>query len=148
MDIAILADAHTSKTGTGVASHFYQNRNGNGSSSSNRHATTGPSDMDLSAINHDEIKVPTFHEEESSSSSPGQTDMIREFNRMKSELKKFQTEAAISALGSSSSSSSSSRVQVSKEEFEYCFKNRLCLKCKKPNHMAKDCRSKYQPLNM
>jgi hypothetical protein len=95
MDIAILADAHTSKTGTGVASHFYQSRNGNGLSSSNRHATTGPSDMDLSAINHDEIKAPTFHEEESSSSSPGQTDMIREFNRMKSELKKVQTEAAI-----------------------------------------------------
>ena len=145
MDIAILADAHTSKTGTGVASHFYQNRNG-ASSSSQRNTTASSSDhMDLSAINQDDsIRPPTFHEEESSPSS-GSNDMMREFNRMKNELKKFQTEAAISALGSSSSSSSS-RVQVSKEEFEHCWKNRLCLNCKKPNHTAKECRGKFQPL--
>jgi hypothetical protein len=131
--------------------HFYQNRVGSSSSSnSQRSAAVNPNDMDLSNVNHDDvIKAPTFHEEEpssSSSSSSSQSDMMREFNRMKSELKKFQTEAAISALGSSSSSSS--RVQVSKEEYDYCFKNRLCLKCKKANHMAKDCRSKYQALNL
>lgn len=149
MDIAILADAHTSKAGIGIMPHFYQNRGGASSSShTQRSAAANPNDMDLSNINQDDtIKSLTFHEEESSSSSPAQTDMMREFHRMKGELKKFQAEAAISALGSSSSSSSS-RVQVSKEEFEYCFKNRLCLKCKKPNHTAKDCRSKYQALNL
>lgn len=142
MDIAILTDAIVSKNGTGVASHFYQSRNG-ASSSSQRNTTASSSDhMDLSVINQDDsIKPPTFHEEESSPSS-GSADMIREYNRMKIELKKFQTEAAISALGSSSSS----RVQVSKEEYAHCWQNRLCLNCKKPNHIAKDCRSKYQPL--
>ena len=153
MDIAILADAHTSsKSGNGIMPHFYQNRgNSSSSSSSQRNATANSNDMDLS--NDDVIRAPTFHEEESSSSSSSSSssqldNMMREFNRMKGELKKYQTEAAISALGSSSSNSSSSRVQVSKEEFEYCFKNRLCLKCKKANHMAKDCRSKYQALNL
>lgn len=152
MDIAILADAHTSKPGSnGNMSHFYnQNRSGSNSSSQRGAAASSSNDMDLSNINQDDIRPPTFHDEDSSSSSSsssGQSEMVREFNRMKNELKKFQTEAAISALGSSSSSASS-RVQVSKEEFEYCFKNRLCLKCKKSNHVAKDCRSKYQALNL
>lgn len=151
MDIAILADAHTSKSGTGVASHFFQNRNGTSTTSNSQRSTTASStssDMDLSAIHQEEVKFPNFHEEEPSSTASGPTDMhmMREFNRMKNELKKFQTEAAISALGSSSSSSSS-RIQVSKEEFDYCWKNRLCIKCKKPNHKAKECRGKYQPLN-
>jgi hypothetical protein len=78
---------------------------------------------------------------------------MRELGRMKVELKKFQTQASISALGSSASSSSSSsnsgtRVSVSKEEFDHCWKNRLCLNCKKASHVARDCRSKYQPLRL
>jgi hypothetical protein len=152
MDIAILADAHTSKSGNVNIQQFYQNRNGSSSSSSSsqRSTTSSSNDMDLSNINQDDVvKSPTFHDDPSLSSSSSELDMIREFNRMKVELKKYQTDAAISALGSSSTSSSSSfRTPVSKEEFEYCFKNRLCLKCKKSNHVAKDCRSKYQPLNL
>lgn len=146
MDIAILADAHTSKSGNGIMPHFYQNRSGTSSSSQRSAAASSSNDMDLSNINEDDsVRPPVFHDEPSSSSS--ESERMREFNRMKNELKKYQADSSISALGSSSSSSSS-RTPVSKEEFDYCFKNRLCLKCKKANHVAKDCRSKYQPLNL
>jgi hypothetical protein len=154
MDIAVLADAQTSKN---LMNHVPQynysstGRNaGTGHSAPRTHAASS-NDMDLSNINHDgqdDVKPPVFHEEDSSSSSSN-NEMMREFNRMKNEIKKYQTQAEISAIAGSSSSSSSAqpgRVHVSKEEFDYCFANRLCLKCKKPNHRAVDCRSKYQPL--
>ena len=32
---------------------------------------------------------------------------------------------------------------VSREEFTRCWKNRLCLNCKQPGHMARDCKSEY-----
>ena len=127
--------------------------------------------MDLSNLNYhneqggyDDVKLPVFHEEDGSSSASSASssygDVMRELNRMKAELKKYQAtqaaESQISAIGSSpklnpslrpqTSSNQSSRVQVSKEEFDYCFSNRLCLKCKKPNHRAAECRGKYQPL--
>jgi hypothetical protein len=158
MDIAILADAHLSKSGIN-APQYYQSYNRTGASSS-RPAASGNGDaMDISnittvGVGEDSVR---FHREEDDSPPPTDpASVLREYNRMKVELKKFQAQAAISALGSaaaaSSSSSSSSnrsstRIPVSKEEFDYCWKNRLCLKCKKPNHAARDCRSAYQPLN-
>ena len=158
MDMAILADAHFSKTTAPLFYNSYNRSNtgGNGSSSQ-RAATAGSSDMDLSNVNGDDstdesLRPPVFHEEETApSSAPGsQVNMMRELNRMKAEVKKYQAQAAISAFGSSSSSSSSSsaRTPVSKEVFDYCWKNRLCLKCKKPGHVASECRSKVQPLNL
>jgi len=122
---------------------------GTGGSAPRAHAANS-NDMDISNVNHnnqDDVKPPVFHEEDTPSSSSN-NELMREFHRMKNEIKKHQTQAEISAIGSSSSSNSaqSGRVQVSKEEFDYCFANRLCLRCKKPNHRAVDCRSKYQPL--
>ena len=149
MDIAILADAHFGKSGAHAPQYYQYNR---GSSSSSRAApTSSSSDMDLSNINNaageEEVK---FHMSEEESSPPLSNDVMREFNRMKGELKKYQTQAAISALGNAaavSSSAAKSRVPVSKEEFEHCWKNRLCLNCKKPNHRASECRGTYKPLN-
>lgn len=164
-DIAVLADAHTSKsTGGSYTTQFYQRNNATPRSTN---------DMDISNVDssatviedYGEKSSSSYQEEESessissASSSGPSSEMMREFNRMKSELKKFQTQAAISALGSSSSSSPSSsssrtggnhagRVPVTKEEFDYCFKNRLCIKCKKTGHVSRDCRGKVQPLNM
>lgn len=157
MDIAILADAHTNNlkmSGGGVPQYSYSHRAGNGSSAP-RASASSSTDMDISNINHDDVRPPTFHEEDgstmpsssSSSSSSNHGEVMREFNRMKNELKKYQAQAEISAIGSSSTSAAQSgRVQVSKEDFDYCFANRLCLKCKKPNHRASECRGKYQPL--
>ena len=150
MDIAILADAHTNKMNVPQYNYSSASRNaGTGSSAPRAHAASS-NDMDISNVNHnnqDDVKPPVFHEEDTPSSSSN-NELMREFHRMKNEIKKHQTQAEISAIGSSSSSNSaqSGRVQVSKEEFDYCFANRLCLKCKKPNHRAVDCRSKYQPL--
>jgi hypothetical protein len=150
MDIAILADAHTSKMSGGVPQYSYSHRVGNGNSAPRASSASNPTDMDISNINHDDVRPPTFHEEDgstSSSSSSSNSEVMREFNRMKGELKKYQAQAEISAIGSSSTSAAQSgRVQVSKEEFDYCFANRLCIKCKKPNHRAAECRGKYQPL--
>ena len=154
MDIAVLADAHTNKLNAPQYNYSNSSAHRNGSASAAPRASASSSnDMDISNVNHDgsadEVRPPVFHEEDASVSSSTSGDMTRELNRMRNELKKYQTQAAISAIGSSSSSSGSSstgRVQVSKEEFDYCFANRLCLKCKKPNHRAVDCRSKYQPL--
>lgn len=148
MDMAILADAHFSKSGAHAPQYFQYNRGGG--SSSRAAPTSSSSDMDLTNINNvsgeEEVK---FHMEEDSPSPPN--DMMREFNRMKGELKKYQAQAAISALGSAAAASSSSvaksRVPVSKEEFDHCWKNRLCLNCKKPNHRASECRGTYKPLN-
>jgi hypothetical protein len=44
-------------------------------------------------------------------------------------------------LHSSSSASGHTRVPISKDEFERCWSNRLCLKCKKPGHIARECRT-------
>jgi hypothetical protein len=157
MDIAVLADAHTNKMS--VPQYNYSSRSTNSGSSASRTGASSSNDMDLSNVNYDNqdeyVKPPVFHEEDgsssSSSSSSANHEVMREFHRMKSELKKYQAQAEISAISSSSNSTSTgshhpNRVQVSKEEFDYCFANRLCLKCKKPNHRAVDCRSKYQPL--
>lgn len=157
MDIAVLADAHTNKMS--VPQYSYNSRSStNSGSSASRTSASSSNDMDLSNVNYDiqddYVKSPVFHEEDGSSSSSSissvNNEVMKEFHRMKSELKKYQAQAEISAISSSSSSSTgsnrSNRVQVSKEEFDYCFANRLCLKCKKPNHRAADCRSKYQPL--
>ena len=158
MEYAILADAHFSKSKPGTLSYFYNaaSRSGVSNSSSQRVASSSSNDMDLSNIstdgsNDEMVRSPVFHEEESSISSVSSSSVdMREYNRMKVELKKYQAEAAISAIGSSSSSSSTSskRTPVSKEEFDYCMKNRLCIKCKKPNHIATNCYSKYQPLKL
>jgi hypothetical protein len=151
MDIAILADAHTNKMSGGVPQYNYTHRVGNGSSVPRAASASSSTDMDISNVNHesdghDDVKPPMFHEEDGSSSSSANGGIMREFNRMKAELKKYQTQAEISAISSSTSSTPSGRVQVSKEDFDYCFANRLCLKCKKPNHRAAECRGKYQPL--
>ena len=158
MEYAILADAHFSKSKSGTTSYFYNgvSRSGVSNSSSQRATSSSSNDMDLSNINtessNDEMvrsPGPVFHEEESSISSASSSSIdMREYNRMKVELKKYQAEAAISAIGSSSSSTPSKRTPVSKEEFDYCMKNRLCIKCKKPNHIATNCYSKYQPLKL
>ena len=157
MDTAVLADAHTNKMN--VPQYSYNSRSTNSGSSASRtwSSASSSNDMDLSNVNYDiqddYVKPPVFHEEDGSSSSSSISsvnhEVMREFHRMKSQLKKYQAQAEISAISSSSSSTGSNhsnRVQVSKEEFDYCFANRLCLKCKKPNHRAADCRSKYQPL--
>jgi Ty3 transposon capsid-like protein len=158
MDIAVLADAHTNKMNGPQYNYSSSNRGASAYTtaprSSSSHAAANSNDMDISNVNDhslDDVRPPVFHEDDSaSSSSVAAVDMTRELNRMKTELKKYQTQAAISAIGSSSSSSSaaqSGRVPgLSKEDFDYCFTNRLCLKCKKPGHRAAECRSKYQPL--
>jgi hypothetical protein len=149
MDIAVLADAHTNKANLpqSYSSKFGSNNHSN--LNAPRAASSNSSDMDISSI-ESESKLPVFHYDDedstSISSASSSSDMMKEFNRMKSELKKYQVQDAISAVSNNNSNTNPSRINVSREEFEYCWKNRLCLKCKRPNHKAIDCRSKYQPL--
>jgi len=37
---------------------------------------------------------------------------------------------------------------LSQEEFSYCQRNRLCLKCKEPGHTARYCNKPVKPLNV
>jgi hypothetical protein len=161
IDIAILADAY----GVGkLNTSLYRGNNSYRAQASK--FNKDDNSMDLSMLDHgdqsnDEVESsgPVFHGEEESPSSSSAvsksqiSSLMREFNKMKNEVKKFQTQSSISALGASAASSSSSssgggrtRVPVSKEEFEHCWSNRLCLKCKKPGHIARDCRSTMQNL--
>ena len=38
--------------------------------------------------------------------------------------------------------------RLSQEEFSYCQRNRLCLKCKEPGHTARYCNKPVKPLNL
>ena len=38
--------------------------------------------------------------------------------------------------------------RLSQEEFSYCQRNRLCLKCKEPGHTARYCNKRVKPLNL
>ena len=111
MDIAVLADAHTNKMN--VPQYSYNSRSTNsGSSAFSRTSASNSNDMDLSNVNYDiqddYVKPPVFHEEDGSSSSSSISsvnhEVMKEFHRMKSELKKYQAQAEISAISSSSSS--------------------------------------------
>jgi hypothetical protein len=156
IDVAVLADAY----GAGrLNSSLWQGAQRN--SSFRAHAPRAESDnnMDLTMIEYssgDEAEPSgpvgnAEHESVSSSSSAPKSQissLMREFQKMKAEVKKFQTQASISALANSAGRASSPggsggsrRVAVSKEEFDHCWNNHLCLKCKKPGHIARDCSS-------
>ena len=40
------------------------------------------------------------------------------------------------------------RQQLSQQEFAYCQRNRLCLRCKEPGHIARNCTKPVRPLNL
>ncbi len=39
------------------------------------------------------------------------------------------------------------RQQLSQQDFAYCQRNRLCLRCKEPGHIARNCTKPVKPLN-
>jgi regulator of replication initiation timing len=71
-------------------------------------------------------------------------------------------EKTLNAIGSTgingrtgTSSSSQSRgkpftplQRLSQDEFSYCQRNRLCLRCKEPGHIARNCNKPVKPLNL
>jgi Retrotransposon gag protein/Zinc knuckle len=40
------------------------------------------------------------------------------------------------------------RQQLSQQDFAYCQRNRLCLRCKEPGHIARNCTKPVKPLNL
>jgi hypothetical protein len=40
------------------------------------------------------------------------------------------------------------RQQLSQQDFAYCQRNRLCLRCKEPGHIARNCTKPVRPLNL
>jgi hypothetical protein len=38
--------------------------------------------------------------------------------------------------------------RLSQDEFAYCQRNRLCLRCKEPGHIARNCSKEVKPLNL
>lgn len=152
MDIAITADANF--RGSAMLSGA-RSFTGN---SSYRGASSGEAAMDLSNIasgdTEDEIAMPTFHEEEpESASSAMPAAFLREYQEMKAAIQKLtaqqRVQQSLSAVvghhskgGKKSSSSKGARVPgISNDEFRRCWDNRLCLLCKKPDHIASNCPS-------
>jgi hypothetical protein len=152
MDIAITADANFRGSAmlSGVRSYT-----GN---SSYRSAPPSEVAMDLSNLAsgeaEDDFTMPTFHEEEPESVSAMPTAFLREYQEMKAAIQKLTAQQrfqqSLSAVvghhskggkkSSSSSSSKGSRVPgISNDEFRRCWDNRLCLLCKKPDHIAANC---------
>jgi hypothetical protein len=50
--------------------------------------------------------------------------------------------------GRSSGKPSNPVQKLSQDEFTYCQKNRLCLRCKEPGHVARYCNKPIKPLNL
>lgn len=147
MDIAITADANFRGSAmlSGVRSYT--------GSSSYRSAPPSEVAMDLSNLAsgeaEDQFTPPTFHEEEPESVSSLPTAFLREYQEMKAAIQKLTAQQRVQqslsavvgrAKKSSSSSSKGSRVPgISNDEFRRCWDNRLCLLCKKPDHIAANC---------
>ena len=152
MDIAITADANFrgsvmlsgARSYTGNSSH-------RGGTSSNETA------MDLSNLasgeaEEDDVAMPTFHEDESESASSMPAAFLREYQEMKAAIQRLtaqqRVQQSLSAVvghhskggKKSSSSSKGARIPgISTDEFRRCWDNRLCLLCKKPDHIAANC---------
>ena len=149
MDIAITADANFRGSAILSGTRSYS---GN---SSHRGASSSETAMDLSNIAsgdvEDEVTMPTFHEEEPESSPSLPAAFLREYQEMKAALQKLtvqhRVQQSLSAVvghhskgGKKSSSSKNGRIPgISNEEFRRCWDNRLCLLCKKPDHIAANC---------
>jgi hypothetical protein len=146
MDLALLADVNGRVLQSG--SHHQGNRShGQSSYRSQSGSSSSQVAMDVSNVNQSEdgenFESPVFHEEkpEESPSDRVQHQMVSLMEKLVGQQQSIN--ALFAAVGSGGSKGGvGDRVpQVSKEEFDRCFKNRLCLKCKKPGHIARNCRS-------
>jgi hypothetical protein len=73
------------------------------------------------------------------------------------DLSTINGDVALSAIKQASSINSNSKrsgkqftpsQRLSQEDFKYCQKNRLCLRCKEPGHLARYCNKPIKPLNL
>jgi hypothetical protein len=53
-----------------------------------------------------------------------------------------------SNMGRDMNRSFTPRQQLSQQEFAYCQRNRLCLRCKEPGHIARNCSKPVKSLNL
>jgi len=99
----------------------------------------------------------SMHQEHESDqgSSPSVTELMSELQKLKKSLNAIHSsrggfgKSSSSLNGGASSSSSSgspsgNRVQLSKADYDYCWRNRLCFKCRKPisaTHNARECKA-------
>jgi hypothetical protein len=149
MDIAITADANFRGSVMLSGARSYAGNSSHRGPSSNETA------MDLSNLAsgeaEDDIAMPTFHEDESESASSMPASFLREYQEMKAAIQRLtaqqRVQQSLSAVvghhskgGKKSSSSKGARVPgISNDEFRRCWDNRLCLLCKKPDHIAANC---------
>ena len=152
MDIAITADANFRGSVTLSGARSYTGNSSHRGTSSNETA------MDLSNLasgeaEEDDIATLTFHEGESESAASMPAAFLREYQEMKAAIQRLtaqqRVQQSLSAVvghhskggkKSSSSSSKGARIPgISTDEFRRCWDNRLCLLCKKPDHIAANC---------
>ena len=143
MDLAILMDSN-GRAGEKLYGQRSFNHRPHGAPTSN-------SDMDVSNINgeDEEFSSPVFHDEESSEPvSPLYASLMQQNQQMLAAIQKLtltqKSHSSISALASASEKVNKTRVQISPEEFNRCWTNRLCLKCKKSGHIAKNCTARLK----
>src|SRR5258705_10063884 len=117
------------RNGSQHGSHFgtklsnYSNGNGSSSSSSASHGDYAP--MQLGAVSHREERIYEVKENESPQRGNG---------------------GHVNFMGTRNRKPASRAQQLSREEFARCMKEKLCLRCKKPGHFARNCtKPQYHP---
>jgi len=113
------------RNGSHVGTKLSNYSNGNGSSSSSSASSGDYAPMQLGAVSHREERKYEVKENDSPQRGNG---------------------GHVNFMGTRNRKPASRAQQLSREEFARCMKERLCLRCKKPGHFARNCtKQQYHP---
>ena len=113
--------SYQSRAGTHIGTRFNNSTNG---SSSSGHSDSGYAPMQLGALSQREE---------------------RKYGENRTDTSRVSNGENLNLIGNHGGRPVSRAQRVSREEFARCMKNKLCLRCKKPGHFARNCGKQQQP---
>ena len=113
--------SYQSRAGTHIGTRFSNSTNG---SSSSGHSDSGYAPMQLGALSQREE---------------------RKYGENRIDTSRVSNGDNLNLIGNHGGRPVSRAQRVSREEFARCMKNKLCLRCKKPGHFARNCGKQQQP---
>lgn len=136
MGVAVTTEAYSTSTNQGA--NRYQ-RGGGGAAPSTA--------MDLSNINGDVVLEDVPETAITGASISAMEQKMEQLLAMFNSNNKAKKDHKTTRSASSSSSSGGTRVaNVSREDYQKCRDHSACLKCKKDDHVAKDCTNSFAPV--